>query len=166
MRKPSLGCTDFDAAIGVGDGGEIDLAQLGAVAPCAVEGGVGGLRAVAARRAAEDAGEVGAATTGLGQRIVLGRLVEGRDPAHRHVEQGDLRLEDVAEQAGDAQRHVDARPVEHGQRQDLYAGDAAGGLVPDGLHAEIPQRLREIVAAGAQRGRGPEIDHQARGGSP
>ena len=97
---------------------------------------------------------------GLGQRIVLGRLVEGRDAAHRHVEQGDLRLEDVAEQARDAQGHVDARPVEHGQRQDLYAGDAAGGLVPDGLHAEVPQRLRKIVAAGAQRRRGPEIDHQ------
>ncbi len=80
--------------------------------------------------------------------------------AHRHVEQRDLGLEDVAEQAGDAQGHVDARPVERGQRQDFDAGDPARGLVPGRLHAEIPQRLREIVAAGAQRGRGPEVDDQ------
>ena len=47
-----------------------------------------------------------------------------------------------------------------GERQHLDAGDAAGGLVPDRPHAEIGQRLGEIVAAGAQRGRRPEVDHE------
>ena len=154
------GAHRLGAAIGVGDGGEIDLAQLVAAAPVAVERRIGGLRAVAAGRAAEHARQVGAAAARLGQRIVGRLLVELGDAPHRHVEQRDLGLEDVAEQAGDAQGHVDARPVEHGQRQDFDAGDPARGLVPGRLHAEIPQRLREIVAAGAQRRRGPQVDDQ------
>ena len=47
------------------------------------------------------------------------------DGARRRIHQVDLRREGVAEEAGDAQGHVDARPVEHRQRQDLEAGDAA-----------------------------------------
>ena len=62
---------------------------------------------------------------GLGQGIVFRRLVESRDAPHRHVKEGDLRLEEVAEQAGDAQGLFDARPVEGSQRHDLDAGDAA-----------------------------------------
>jgi len=133
------------------DGGEIDLAQIGRGLPDAVEGDVGRAGAIAAGRRAEDAREVGALSLRLGEGIVGGFFVEGGDTADRHVEQRDLRLEDVAEQAGDAQGHVDARAVEHRQRHDLDAGEPARSLVPGRPHAEIGQRLRQVVAAGAQR---------------
>ena len=94
-----------------------------------------------------------------GQRIPLVVLVALGDARHGHVEQRDLRLEDVAEETGNAQRHVDARAVEQRERQHLDAGDAVGARVPDGSGAEIGQSLGEIVAAGAQRGRRPQVEH-------
>ena len=56
-------------------------------------------------------------------------------------------LEDVAEQAGDAQRHVDAGPVEHGERQELDAGDAVRSEVPD----SAARRGRRAPAQGRRR---------------
>ena len=44
-------------------------------------------------------------------------------------------------------------------RQDLDAGDAVGARVPGRPRAEIGERLREIVAAGAQRRRRPQVEH-------
>ena len=161
IAKPAIrGLRLLRAAIGVGRRGQIGLAQLLARRPGAVESEVGGAGAIAARCTAEDAREIGAAPARFRQRIVAGLLVECRDTPDRHVEQGDLGFEDVAEQARDSQRHVDARPVEDGQRHDFDAGDAARRLVPGRAHAEIGQRLGEIVATGAKRCRGPEIDDQ------
>ena len=58
------------------------------------------------------------------QRVPFVVLVERGNARDGHVEQRDLRLEDVAKQPGDAQRHVDARPLQQGQGQHLDAGDA------------------------------------------
>ena len=67
--------------------------------------------------------------------------------------------EGVAEEAADAQRHIDARPAELGQRHDLEAGDALGLLVPRGAHAEQGEGLGDVVAVGAHRRRAPQ--HEA-----
>ena len=52
----------------------------------------------------------------------------------------DLARKDVAEQAGNAQRHVDARPAELRQRQDLEAADAGRGGVPESAGTPISAR--------------------------
>ena len=69
--------------------------------------------------------------------------------------------EGVAEEAADAQRHVDAGPAELGQRHDLEAGDALGLLVPRRAHAEQGEGLGDVVAVGAHRRRAPQ--HEADG---
>ena len=56
---------------------------------------------------------------GRGKRIPIVGLVARGDGAHSLVEQCDLRLEGVAEQAGDAQGHVDARMIELGDGQNF-----------------------------------------------
>ena len=57
-------------------------------------------------------------------------------------------------------RHVDARMVELGDRQDLEAADARRALIPHGPRAHEQKRQRKILAAGAHGGAAPEIDHQ------
>ena len=90
-----------------------------------------------------------------GDRVVGSRLVERADGADGLVEQRDLGREGVAEEAGDAQGHVDPRPAELGQRDDLVAGDAPARRVPDRLGADEGQGLGDVVAAGAHVGGAP-----------
>ena len=92
----------------------------------------------------------------LRQRVVV--LVARRGELHRVVEQLHDVREGVAEEAGDAQGHVDARAAELLARHELEAGDAAGRLVPDRPHAEQPERLGDVVAGGAHRAGAP--DHE------
>lgn len=72
--------------------------------------------------------------------------------------------ERVAEEARDAEGDVDARAAQLGERDGLQAGDAAGGVVPDGADAEQGERLGDVVACGAHRARTPQ--GQADGGGP
>jgi hypothetical protein len=128
--------------------------------PSAIERKITGTCPVIAGRGAEDARQALALAPHFGERIVDRVLIELGDAAHGHIEQYDLCFEDVAKQARDPERDIDARPIESSQRQHLDACNAAGGCVPHRLHAEIGQRLGEIISTGAQRGRGPEINHQ------
>ena len=96
----------------------------------------------------------------FGERVVAVGLVARGDRADRRVDQRDLRREHVAEQAGDAEGHVDARPAERGRRQHLDAGDAAGRGVPLRAAAHQRQALRDLLAAGPQAGAAPQVDHQ------
>ena len=96
----------------------------------------------------------------VGERIFRRLLVARGDGLGGGVDQRDLGREHVAEQAGNAPGDVDARPAEAGRRQHLDAGDAAGGRIPLRPAAHQRQPLRDLLAAGAQRGRAPEIDDQ------
>ena len=58
------------------------------------------------------------------------------------------------------QRHVDTREVAPRGGNDLEARDAPGRIVPQGLDAQKRERLREILAAGANRRAAPEVEHQ------
>ncbi len=88
--------------------------------------------------------------------VLLVGLLLGGGQAHRVVQQGDDVREGVAEEAGDAQRHVDARAAQLLQRDRLQAGDPAGGVVPDRAHAEQGEGLGDVVAGGAHRAGAPE----------
>ena len=68
------------------------------------------------------------ATSGLSSRLSLKR----RDSLNRLMQQRDLGGEDVAEQARDAQGHVDPRAADHRERQNLVAVHAVRGVVPGG----------------------------------
>ena len=69
-------------------------------------------------------------------------FVERGDGADGGIDQVDLVGKGVAEHAGDAQRHVDARTAELGERHDLEAGDAAGAGLPYRPRADQRQHLR------------------------
>ena len=147
------------AVIGVARRGEIGLGQIGPLGPLALGNAPPEPDAIGARRRAEDARQRGALEAG--QRIVVGAFLERGDGPDRGGEKRDLARKDVAEEAGDAQGHVDARPAEHGERQDLEAADAVRRHVPGRAAAEQREGLREIVAAGAHRRRAPEVEHDA-----
>ena len=51
-----------------------------------------------------------------------------------------------------------ARP-DRGGRQHFDAGDAAAGMIPDRPAAHQRKTLRDLLAAGAQSGAAPQIDH-------
>ena len=157
-----LGCgtAGVTATVGVSGTRQIGVAEVGACLPCPVQRERARPRPVAAGSTAEDACEVLALSCRFGDRVVCGVFIQRGDAANRKVEERDLALEDVAEQARYAERHVDARSLQDGQRQDLDAGDPARAVVPDRAHAEVAEGLREIVATGAQGRRGPEVDDQ------
>ena len=115
--------------------------------------------AVGARRRAEHAREARAFEPG--ERIVVGALLERGDSANGGGEERDLARKDVAEEAGNAQGHIDPRPAQHRQRQNLEAADAAGRSVPGRPAADERESLSEIVAAGAHGRRAPEVDDDA-----
>ena len=90
-----------------------------------------------------------------GELGLVRRLVERGDGARGGIEQVDLRRERIAEKARQAQRDIDARPVEHAERHDLEAGHSAGAPVPLRLNAHQGESLGDIVAAGPHVGRPP-----------
>ena len=105
-------------------------------------------------------GDLPSAAQRFGERVVAVGLVARGDRADRRVDQRDLGGEHVAEQAGDAEGDVDARPPERRRRQHLDAGDAAGRGIPLRAAAHQRQALRDLLAAGPQAGAAPQIDDQ------
>ena len=134
--------------------------------PCAAidQGSYSG--AVVARRRAEHAGSCApqrrALQTARGgrQRVPIRCLIACRNGSDGDVEQQDLCLERIAEQARDPQRHVDARPVEQRQRQDLDPADPRRTVIPNRPRAHQHQRQGKILAAGAHGGAAPQVDDQ------
>ena len=80
-------------------------------------------------------------------RLVVGR--HGGHGLHGGVEQVDEGGEGVAEKAGDAQRHVHARPVAHGHGQHLDVGHPVAARHPLGPHPHQGQGLGHVFAPGA-----------------
>ena len=89
----------------------------------------------------------------------VGFIPRGNRP-RRGIEQRDLRREQIAEQAGDAPRHIDARAADDRAGQHLDAEHAAGGMIPGRPAAHQRETLRDLLAAGAQGRAAPEVDHQ------
>lgn len=121
------------AAVGVAAPDRVDLGEVGVGAPVAAVDELEEARSVRTGAGAEDTGG-GAAfvavfgEVGLGvgaDVVVVGGFVEGCGEAYRVVEQPDGVRERVAEEAGDAQGHVDARAAQVGEVDRLQAGDAA-----------------------------------------
>ncbi len=110
----------------MGHGGEIGLAEIFARPPIAVEREIGRSRAIAAGRAAKNAGKIVAAPARAGDRVIGVVLVECGDLAYGRIKKRDLRFKNVPEQTGDPQRHINARPFEFCERQHLDAGDTVG----------------------------------------
>ena len=108
------------AIIGVAGRGEIGLRKFGPIRPLTPRDTRAEPNAIAAWRRAEDARRA----LKTGERIVFGALFEPSDGADRGGEERDLARKNVAEQAGNAQRHIDPRPAQHGQRQNLEAVDS------------------------------------------
>ena len=147
------------AVVCVAGRGEISLRQLGALGPLASRDARAQAHAVAAGRRAEYPRD--ACALEASERIVLDALFQRGDGANGGGEQCDLARKNVAEQAGDAQRHIDPRPAEHRQRQDFEAADACRCGVPGRPAADQREGLREIIAAGAHGRRAPKVEHDA-----
>src|ERR1700722_1094455 len=96
------------ALIGMTGCGEISLRQFGPFRPLASRDARAEPDAVSAGRGAEDSRRA----LKTGERIVLGALVKRRDGANGGREERNLAWKDVAEQAGNPQRHIDPRPPE------------------------------------------------------
>ena len=114
------------AIISMAGRGKICLRQLGPIRPVASRNARSEPHAVAAWRRAE----YSCCTLKTGERIVLGALFERGDGADGRGKERDLAWKDVAEQAGNAQRHIDPRPAQHRQRQHLKAVDASSTRRP------------------------------------
>src|SRR6185437_1954780 len=147
------------AFIGVTGRGEIGLRELRSLRPLAPGDARAETHAIGAGGRAEYARNARALKTG--ERIVAGAFFKNGHGADRGREQRDLAWEHVAEQAGNAQGHVDPRAAQHRDRQDLEAADAGGRWVPGRPAAEKREGLRESVAAGAHGRRSPEVEHDA-----
>ena len=120
--------------------------------------------AIGAGRRAEDARRcrriVAGRAAGGGERIVVVGVGTRRNRPHRRVDERDLRREKIAEQPGDAPRHVDARPTDRGRRQHFDAGHAPGRVIPGRAAAHQGEALGDLFAAGAQGRAAPQIDDQ------
>src|SRR5580704_7668783 len=116
------------AIIGMAGRGKISLRELGPIRPLAAGDTCAEPDTIAAwRRAKYSRGTLALKT---GKRIVIAALLKRGDCANDGGEQSDLAWKNVSEQAGNAQRHVDPRPTQHGQRQHLKAVDASRRGVP------------------------------------
>ena len=94
-----------------------------------------------------------------GERIFVAVLIARRDRLHGGVDERDLRREQIAEQSGNAPGDIDARTADGRRRQHFDAGDAAARRLPDRPATHQRKSLRDLFAAGAQRGAAPQIDH-------
>ncbi len=126
------------AAVGEAAPRGVDLREVGVVAPVAAVDQLQQARAVGARLGTENPCGGAALVAVLGEVglrvcadvVVLVGLVEVGDQPHRVVEHRDDVRERVAEEAGDAHGHVDARPAELGQRDRLQVHDPPRRVVP------------------------------------
>src|SRR5580704_13802699 len=145
------------AVIGVAGRGKISLRKLGPSRPLAPADTRAEPDTISAGRCAKYARRV----FKTGQRIVIAALLKRGDCANDGGKQGDLAWKNVSEQAGNAQRHVDPRPAQHGERQNLKAVDASRRGVPGRPAADQRKSLRQIVAAGSHRRRAPKVKDDA-----
>lgn len=142
----------------------VHLGEVGVGAPVAGVDQGEETGAVRARLGAEDAGGGAAPVAVLGGVLVgvradvvaVGGLVQLGHRAHRVVDQAHDVRERVPEEAGDADRDVDARPAQLLQAHHVETGHAARGVVPDRAAAEQREDLGDVVALGAHRGRAPD----------
>ncbi|GJE59799.1 hypothetical protein MPOCJGCO_1901 [Methylobacterium trifolii] len=150
-------------AVGMAAGGQIRAAEVVPPGPGTVECGGRGTGSVPAGGGPEDAGLSLAPAPGGSERVLVVVLLAGGHSAGGPVEEGQRVREGIAKGPGDPQGHVDPRPVEEGRRQNLEAGDAGAGMVPDRPHAHQGERVGHVLAAGAQGRRGPEVHDDAGG---
>ena len=104
--------------------------------------------------------DLAAKARGIRQRIFRGVFVTRGDGGRGRVDQCDLRREHVAKETRDAPGHIDARPAQTRRRQHVDCGDATGRGIPLRAAAHQPKPLRDLLAAGAQRGAAPKVDDQ------
>ena len=153
-------------AVGGRRGGKIVETEIGARIPGAAFHALSDASSVFAERRAIDARGrppqrlALKSARGCRERIPIVRLVARGDGTHSLVEQRDLRLEGIAEEARYAQRDIDARMIELGDGQDLDAAHARRALIPHGARAHEEKRERKVLAAGAHGGAAPHIHHQ------
>jgi hypothetical protein len=147
--------------------GEIRLAERRAILECIALNQPGQSGAVSARRRTENPRR-GAAqmrtrqpARRLRQGIPIPRLIARGEALHRHVEYRHLRFEGIAEQTGNPQGHIHARPLQHRQRQNFDPANPVGAVIPNRLDAHQHESERQILAPGAQCGAAPKIEHQA-----
>jgi len=95
----------------------------------------------------------------LRQWIPISRLIAASKRLHRLIEQRHLIGKRIAEQARNAQSHVNTRAIELRQWQDFNALDPARHLIPLRAYAQQHQRQGEIFATRAQCGAAPKIEH-------
>ena len=100
------------------------------------------------------------------QRVFIRRLVKSRDVAGGGRHQIDETRKGVAEKPGYPQRHIDPRPVENIERQNLETGNPAGSAVPSWLRSHQGQDLRDVVAARPHVGGTQAVTTIALGQSP
>src|SRR4029079_2216297 len=93
-------------------------------------------------------------------RIFVALLLALRERLSRRLEQLRETRKNVAEQAGYAQRHVDAGTAELGRRDDVVTRHAARSVVPARRDARQMQGHRKILARGAHGRGAPEIDDE------
>src|SRR5580704_16746012 len=147
------------AVIGVAGRGKISLRKLGPIRPLAP----GDTRAEPDTIAAWRRAKYSRCTLALktGQRIVFATFFQRGDCANDGGKQRDLARKHVSEQAGNAQRHIDPRPAQHGQRQNLKAVDTSRRGVPRRAAADQGEGFRQIIASGAHRRRAPKVKDDA-----
>ena len=104
------------AAVRMRCGAEVGGPEIGSGGPGGIEDDVGGSSTIGSRRAAKRPRETVAPPARRGQWIPRVVLIALGDQLHGHVEECDLRRENVAEKSRDPQRHVDARLIEFGKR--------------------------------------------------
>ena len=109
------------AVISVAGCRQIGLPQFGPLLPVASRNAGAESDAISAGRRAEYARRA----LKTGQRVVVAAFLQRGDGANGRREQRDLARKHVAEQAGNAQGHIDPRPAQHRQRQDIEAADAS-----------------------------------------
>ncbi|MNX98577.1 hypothetical protein D3C86_1309930 [compost metagenome] len=94
------------------------------------------------------------------ERIVARRFLPPRNGLGGGVEKRDQCRKHIAEKAGYAKSDVDTRPPQARRRQNLDAGDPAGGEIVDRSRPHQMQRLGHILTAIAQTGAAPQIENQ------
>ena len=97
----------------------------------------------------------------LARKVLIRRLVEGNDELDGAIDERNEVRKRVAEEAADPQRDVDpgsSQPFERDHREVL---NPPGLRIPDGLHAQQRQHLRDVVALRPhlRRAPGAEPDH-------
>ena len=119
-------------------------------------------RAVAAGRVAENARRRCSPCAPACRERVLGIAFLARgDGAHGGIKQRDLtpgRDRETARRCANV-TSTRARPMAR-ERQHFDASDPRGGVIPNRPAAHQPERLSDLLAAGAQGRAAPEIDHQ------